>query len=336
MSTLRRITDLFLHDAGRLNDEQIRVFDDVLCLLVEKIEKTALAELGTRLAPVNMAPLQLVKRLARDEEITVAAPVLKDSKRLSAADLVDIAQTRSQAHLLAISERVVVDSKVTDVLVVRGDQKVLSSLAKNTGAQFSESGFDRLVKRAEGDNELCELVGLRRDLPKNLLQELLRRAADTVLAKILALLPPERRKEIENIIIKIGRTISKITEKDYSDAQNTVAALAASGRLNDDALLRFAQKRQSDEMIVALARLSATSIKIIAQLINGHRNDAFLLPCKVADLRWPTVELILRDRLLGQAAVDSIIEIARKDYAKLTPSTAQRALRFMSVRETVS
>jgi hypothetical protein len=30
VTTLRRITDLFLHDADRLNDDQIRVFDDVL------------------------------------------------------------------------------------------------------------------------------------------------------------------------------------------------------------------------------------------------------------------------------------------------------------------
>ena len=95
VQTLRRITDLFLHDANRLNDEQIAVFDDVLCLLAEKIEKTALVELGSRLAPVDMAPIKVVRRLARDEEIAVAAPVLTGSKRLTTADLVEIAQTKS-------------------------------------------------------------------------------------------------------------------------------------------------------------------------------------------------------------------------------------------------
>src|SRR6185437_559330 len=85
VETLRRITDLFLHDADRLNDEQISVFDDVLCLLAEKIEKTALVELGSRLAPVDMSPIKVVRRLARDDQIEVAAPVLIGSRRLSTA-----------------------------------------------------------------------------------------------------------------------------------------------------------------------------------------------------------------------------------------------------------
>jgi hypothetical protein len=42
VTTLRRVTDLFLNDADRLNEEQITVFDDVLCLLIRKIEDGAL------------------------------------------------------------------------------------------------------------------------------------------------------------------------------------------------------------------------------------------------------------------------------------------------------
>jgi hypothetical protein len=65
-----------------------------LCLLAEKIGKTALVELGNRLAPVDMAPIKVIRRLARDEAIEVAAPVLTGSRRLSTTDLVDIVQTR--------------------------------------------------------------------------------------------------------------------------------------------------------------------------------------------------------------------------------------------------
>jgi Uncharacterised protein conserved in bacteria (DUF2336) len=143
---------------------RIGVFDDVLCLLVEKIEKTALIELGKRLAPVDTAPLKLIKRLARDEEIAVAAPVLSGSRRLSTADLIEIAQTKSHAHLLAISGRATLESRLTDVLLVRGDKQVVSSLAKNAGANFSGIGFSRLVERVEGDDSLIEVVGLRKDL----------------------------------------------------------------------------------------------------------------------------------------------------------------------------
>lgn len=335
VNTLRRITDLFLHDANRLNDEQISLFDDVLCLLADKIEKTALVELGNRLAPVDMAPIRVIKRLARDDEIAVAAPVLTGSKRLTTADLVEIAQTKSQGHLLAISGRTTLEPKLTDVLVVRGNREVVSTLAKNAGANFSETGFGRLVERAEGDDVLGEIVGLRKDLPANLLQELLRRATETVMKKILSLVPPERRQEIERVIAKIGRSISKNSQHDYSDAECSVAALAASGELDERALVTFVQKRQKDELAVALARLSSAPIGVIAQLLSGQRNDAILFPCKAAGLSWPTVEFILRDKVGGHVAIEEIIGLARRDYAKLTTATAQRTLRFMNVHEAV-
>jgi uncharacterized protein (DUF2336 family) len=335
VSTLRQITDLFLHDANRLSDEQISVFDDVLCLLAEKIEKTALVELGSRLAPVDTAPIRVIKKLARDDEIAVAGPVLSASKRLPTTDLIQIAQTKSQAHLLAISGRTTLAPELTDVLIVRGNQEVVSTLAKNAGANFSEAGFSRLVERAEGDDVLGEIVGLRKDLPSNLLQELLRRATETVMNKILSLVPPERRQEIARTIAKIGRSIGKSSEHDYSEAERSVAALAGSGKLDESCLVTFVQKRRKDELVVALARLSSAPIGIIAQLLDGQRNDAILIPCKAAGLSWPTVEFILHDRLAGQSTIGDIIGLARRDYAKLTTATAQRTLRFMNVHEAV-
>jgi uncharacterized protein (DUF2336 family) len=68
VDTLRRITDLFLTDAGRLSDQQITVFDDVLGHLIETIESKARAELSARLAPVDNAPMPLgVNRLGFGE-----------------------------------------------------------------------------------------------------------------------------------------------------------------------------------------------------------------------------------------------------------------------------
>src|ERR1039458_10341393 len=82
IDSLRRITDLFVADADRLNDQQIDVFDDVLGHLIKRIEGKALSELSRRLGPINNAPVEVVQRLARDDDIAVAEPVLKQSARL--------------------------------------------------------------------------------------------------------------------------------------------------------------------------------------------------------------------------------------------------------------
>src|ERR1700687_3151902 len=90
----RRIPDLFVADANRLNNQQIDVFDDVLCHLTKRIEGKALEELSRRLAPINQAPSDVVRRLARNDDIAVAAPILTQSTRLTDSDLIEIANTQ--------------------------------------------------------------------------------------------------------------------------------------------------------------------------------------------------------------------------------------------------
>src|ERR1700761_4964073 len=73
---LREVSALFLSEAATLTDEQIGVFDDVLCRLMSRIETRALVELGHSLAPVDNAPVETIRKLAWNEEIAVAGPVL--------------------------------------------------------------------------------------------------------------------------------------------------------------------------------------------------------------------------------------------------------------------
>jgi uncharacterized protein (DUF2336 family) len=106
LETIKRVTDLFLSSAGSFNGEQIELFDNVLERLIKTIEiraiadvssRIALAELSSQLAPAAQAPPSVVRRLARNDEIAIAGPVLAESARLSAEDLVEIAETKRRA-----------------------------------------------------------------------------------------------------------------------------------------------------------------------------------------------------------------------------------------------
>jgi uncharacterized protein (DUF2336 family) len=58
------------------------------------------------------------------------------------------AETKSQGHLYAISQRATLSEAVTDVLVDRGEQCILRTVAANRGARFSNLGFRKLIERA--------------------------------------------------------------------------------------------------------------------------------------------------------------------------------------------
>src|SRR5262245_35741774 len=157
-------TDLLM--AGRYIDHEIWAFGEVIGRLADEIEVAARAELSERMAHFDNAPTNLIHKLAFDDSIEVAGPVLRESELLDGAALVANAMTKSQAHLLAISQRKSINEAVTDVLVRRGNQEVVNAVATNQGARFSNSGFLHMITRAEGDSILAEQLGVRSDIPR--------------------------------------------------------------------------------------------------------------------------------------------------------------------------
>ncbi len=151
LEALTKITDLFLAGSGRHTDERIALFDGIFLALVHTIEVNARAQLSRRLACETRMPPRLMRSLAFDDAIAVAAPVLIRSQQLTDQDLVDNAKTKSLDHLCAITQRRSLSEPVTDVLVERGDSRVVQLVVKNAGARFSESGFSKLVSKAASD-----------------------------------------------------------------------------------------------------------------------------------------------------------------------------------------
>ena len=143
----RHLTDLLLDNSDRYSTDEMTLIDDVFVRLAGAIEEFARVLLATRLAPLAKAPPKILRALARDDAIKVASPVLTQSEALDERTLIECAQTKSQDHLLAISRRKTLAQTVTDVLVDRGDPRVVLSTAQNAGARFSDRGFAALVNR---------------------------------------------------------------------------------------------------------------------------------------------------------------------------------------------
>jgi hypothetical protein len=334
--TLRRITDLFLGTKEKLSEEQIEVFDQVLSHLIARMESTALIELSERLAPVNNAPNNVVHTLAVDEEIAVAGPVLALSDRLTTQDLVEIAMAKSQSHLLAISRRSSLSASVTDILVERGDTEVITALAENAGAELSEKAYADLIDKSDADESLLEKLGLRLDIPIHLFRRLLERVSEAVRTRILALAPADKRDDITEILASISNDTVKVDEvdRDFTAAERLVRLMHEKGELDQVALLGFAKERQYAAAVTALATLCDASVDMIKQMLADGRNEPLLIPCKVADISWPTLRALLQDDVLGRTASDDELIKLKSDYNKLSPTTARKVLAFWSEHRT--
>ena len=101
----RRIAELFLQGAANFRPDHVDLFDRVLIDLVPHTEIAARADLAERLSALANAPRALVGQLAREDEISIAGPLLRRSPVIDEQALVEIARIKGQGHLLAMSER---------------------------------------------------------------------------------------------------------------------------------------------------------------------------------------------------------------------------------------
>ncbi len=330
--TLQRITSLFLNSADLFNDEHVELFDGVFTRLIEEIETKARAELAHRLAPVSNAPVEAMRRLAKDDDIAVAGPVLEQSSRLGDADLVDIARTKSQAHLLAISGRTGIAESVTDELIRRGDRQVVRSVADNRAARLSDRSFSTLVSQAEEDGILAEKVGTRPDIPPRLFRDLLLKATEVVQQRLIEAAKPETQAEIRRVLARVSHEVGSAKSRDYAAAERAIEALHREGKLNETALVDFAKLGKYEEMVAALSRLCVVPIDVVDRLMGGERPDPILILCKSAGWDWPTVKALIMARPGSKGASSAGLDTAFSNFERLSPATAQRVMRFWQAR----
>jgi uncharacterized protein (DUF2336 family) len=343
LETIKRVTDLFLLSAGDFNSEQIELFDSVLERLIKTIEiraiadisaRIALAEMSAQLAPASQAPPSVVRRLARNDAIVIAGPVLKESSRLNAEDLVEIAKTKGEQHLLAISGRWWLMEVVTDALFSRRYPSVSRRVVNNPGARVSAAGFAMVVAQAQSDPELAIETGIRVDLPSGLREQLLRDATEAVRSRMLSSAPAHMFEEIRNAIATVSADVNREMSRvrGFAEAKRFVALLDKSGELNEAALLGFAKQRKYEETVAALAVLSKSTIEVIRPLMQSLRYDGVLIPCKAAGLSWETVSAVLESRFVTGSMAPHELAKAEIQFAKITAEDADRMLRFWQVR----
>src|SRR5919199_2621147 len=333
---LRSPTDLFAASAASCSQATTASIDAVFGLLLAHVEKEARAELANRLAHIPNAPADTIRRLASDDAIEVADPVLRHSSRLDDADLRRIAETKGQGHLLAISARPNLTPPVTDILVTRGDRDVLHSVAGNAGAAFSEQGFAKLVERAAGDEGLQERLAQRGDLSPAQVQCLLARATDMVRRKLTALLDPAFASELDPALraaMAKPLPMPNLARRDYAAAQKQVDYLARSERLDEAALAGFAKSQRFEATVCALAKLCDLPRETAEALMSGTRSEPLLILCRAFSFAHSTMLAVLRCSAAGAQLTRDQLEQAVDSVEQCGIAAAQRVIRFWRVRE---
>jgi len=325
-------TDLLI--AGRYTEDQIWIFGEVIGRLADEIEVMARAKLANRLAHSDNAPFNIIMILAFDDSIDVAGPVLQHSERLDAKTLVTNIRTKSQPHLLAISKRRSIPVAVTDELVKRGNREVVQSVAVNDGARFSDFGFLHLIKRSEGDSILAEHLGLRKEIPRHLFQQLIAKASDDVKRK-LERERPDLAGQIQTSVTDVtGKLHSKFgpASKAHFAAKRLVASQHHYGNLNENSILEYARSHKIEEATAGLSLLCSLPVDVVERALVDDNREMALILAKALDFAWETAMALLflgaKDRRISSRDLDGM----KEEFERLNTDASRSVLRFYQSR----
>jgi uncharacterized protein (DUF2336 family) len=326
-------TDLMI--AGSYSDDEIWTFGEVIGRLADEIEVAARSHLAERLARFDRAPVNIIHKLAFDDEIEVAGPVLRESQRLEPYALVANVCLKGQTHMLAISERESIEETVTDVLVTRGNQEVVNSVARNNGARLSDFGFLHMIKRAEGDSILAEQLGLRRDIPRHVFQQLIAKASDDV-RKRLERERPNMLEHIQSTVTDVaGELQSKFgpVSRGYYVAKRVVTTQHRLGNLNENSISIYARSHKIEEVTIGLSLLCSLPGDVIERALLDRNRETLLILAKALEFSWATTMALLFLGAKDHRITAQELKDLERDYGRINIETSRSVMKVYQSRK---
>lgn len=215
------------------------VLEKLACDQVPRVRQLLSEELKNA---ASVSP-DVIERLARDTDPSVAAPVLEFSPLLDDDLLLDIiAGTPEGAGLVAISRRDGLSEQVADAVVATDDEQAICSLLSNQSAQIREETLDALVERAESVPSWQKPLVARPALSGRAVRHLAEFVADELLRDL------EHRSDIDpQTATALSRTVrNRLGEADAADDEEEARETA-----DERALKLFKQGKLTEETIAA-------------------------------------------------------------------------------------
>ena len=335
---LRKVTDLFFVTEEQQTEGERDVFGGVLERVAYELEVEARAELAQRLSSSRFAPHNIVRRLAEDD-IDVAKPVLERSTVLSDEDLVEIAYSKGQEHLMAMTHRENISMAVTDVIVQRGNDAVLTSVAANKGAHFSGKSFDTLAMKATHIAELREQLINRDDVPNEVVEAIKRSVAEKLKEEFSSQHSDISSQEIEHVVELQSENVDfSSLKKDnrFGPLKIDVVDLHHKGLLTQDKIKMYAEKGMQAELVHSLAVKADMTPDMAYHTLYEAEVPALAVLCRAFHFKRDTFGALLQDRVHRAGLSTDLVMNAMKRYDSLDDETAMRIFRFLKVRLSVA
>jgi hypothetical protein len=290
----RSLAQLFGVAASACSENDRSAFDRILVRITPGATLDARLYLSDRLADSPIPPRGILLALANDI-IEVARPILSRSPALDDDDLIEIARHHGHSHMGVIAGRSELTIRVTDILVLRGDDDVRRIVAGNEGAHFSDKSFARLSLQARADTAIeAHLLG-RPDLPDMVIRFLVENGSETARGALVGRI----RADQPRLNLDCGAVPIRLAEDGWLDPYDFEEAAVVLKRLqevrhNIDGFLRkLAQIDHFAEIVQVMAAVTGVRLETMKHVLVSLDTEPFAVIARTLELKPGTVREIL-------------------------------------------
>jgi uncharacterized protein (DUF2336 family) len=303
----RLIPGLNQGEQSRVRDLAIEVLETLAQDHLPRVRQIIAEEIKSTLA----VPPHIVKKLARDLEAIVAAPILEYSPLLSDDDLVEIVAGGSAKDALeAVARRRGISAPVADAVVATLDIPAVAALLANASAQIREDTLDRIISNAEGIEAWHKPLVLRPELSLRAV----RRIAGFVAFSLLEILQKRSDLDEDTSSELRARVRTRIAHENLAQdtvdrarvAAEQVAEAKARGQLNDDFVQEAAERADREIVVHALSVLAVVPPFVVERVLAAKSGKAVVALCWKAKLAM-RVCLKVQSNILRLQARDLVL-----------------------------
>ncbi|WP_319411982.1 DUF2336 domain-containing protein [uncultured Cohaesibacter sp.] len=334
---LGRVADLFFDGAENHTEQGTLIFRDIVLKMLNDVSLEGRAEFADRVATETRLPNEVAMQMAQDD-VAVAGPVLQHSPVLTDDDFVQLTQTLPASHLESIAQREHLSGTVTDALIENGTRAVWHKVTQNRGAEITSKGFNALVSNADGDAILQSNLAARPDITEDAAK------------RLLPLLPPEGKARLAQLFKENAEMANALvdgakkaaSEQTISGRQKRLEAKIVIADVRDgrrdksEALSLLVETNRGPDIVMFLAAMSDLEEPIVSNALYQSNDEPISLLCKSIEISNSAFAKLMG--LKADKLNKSLAETGRvvAFYKDLDVASAQRAMRFVSMRKNMS
>ena len=301
--------------------------EQIFRLLMRDTELRVRVALAEHVKNSTQLPKDIVLSMARDVE-EVALPILQYSEVLTDKDLVDlIDNTQEITRFLAVSKREKVSDVVSDTLLAKGNDEVVTSLVTNTGAEISSKGLEKIVEHYPGNQTLMHAISNRPQVPTAVIEKMITRVSSSLATTLkekyrtslkeanqAKILEQEVEKTRESETLKLVRLA-----RSQEEVNKLVSQLQSFHRLTPSIILSALCQGNFCFFETSLARLSNIPVANARSLINDRGELGFRAiynKSGLSDAMFPAVKILLK----------SVRDLDEQDHKPGSPHYADKVV----------